>query len=538
MSLISKKAKVEYLALKDTHSFSKLVEDYVTETVKLGSFYRYAPSDKGLLKAIDERKNFPVDRTGLLQVIQKQYEGLSICDTVQTNIDLLKRTTTFTVCTAHQPNLMTGYLYFFYKIIHAVKLAQHLKQLSPSHDFVPVFYIGSEDNDIEELGVFRFEGKTYRWNTRQKGAVGSMLTSELAPLIEELRRHLGPAGEELDKLNAVIDHAYLQGKTIAEATRIIINAFLGHLGVVVLDANEAHLKSGFSSVIEQELFDPKAYGLVSESSKVLNDHWKVQAFARPINLFYLKEQIRNRIEKQGEHWKVVDTDIRFSSTELLTEVQTHPERFSPNVILRGLYQESILPNVAFIGGGSEVTYWMQLKRLFHHYGIFFPAIILRQSVQVFDGHTDALRQKLGLEVKALFLPEEELVQAQLGQVDDLSEKLQMRISEFEELKSVFLSDLVQSDQQMKNSTEAAFAKMDHQWKVLEKKVMRATKRKHSDLVKQLNTLKAHVFPEKRLQERILNFMELYLKYGAALFDDLLEHTKPFGDEFLVLRYEN
>lgn len=537
MNFIDKAHRAEFIAIKDTNSFSDLVEDYVSQTVKLGSFYRYAPDDKGLLKAINERKNFPVDRKKLVQIIKKQYGDLSISESVKNNIALLKQMNTYTVCTAHQPNLLTGYAYFFYKIIHAVKLAKHLKNLAPENNFVPVFYIGSEDNDLEELGVFNFEGKKYRWQTAQQGAVGRMTTDGLGELFSELRKHLGPEGEHLEKLSAVIEEAYLSDKTIAAATRILINAFLGDMGIVVLDPDEPALKAQFSGIVEQELFEPKAHEIVSSVSNILNEQWKAQAFVRPINFFYLKDGLRERIEKQDEKWQVLNTDLLFSASELLVEIQEHPGRFSPNVILRGLFQETILPNVAFIGGGSEVAYWMQLKRLFHHYGVFFPSIILRQSVLVVDVKSDAVRQKLGFTMKEMFNDEDVLVHQKIDKVDDAHAILKSSHVDFLNLKNEFFENISDVDQQMKTSAEAAFTKMNHQWKVLDKKLRRATKRKHLDLVTQISELKKHLFPNGNLQERVLNFSELYLKYGDALFKDLLDHTKPYGDEFLVLHYE-
>ncbi|RYD96753.1 MAG: bacillithiol biosynthesis BshC, partial [Sphingobacteriales bacterium] len=338
-------SQVSYIPVKETGYFSRLVNDYVNENQDLHSFYDFEINDAGLKKAIDTRKHFPVDRELLHTVISEQYAGLEISPAVKANLELLRAENTFTVCSAHQPNLMTGYLYFIYKIIHSVKLAAHLKSLDAAANFVPVFYIGSEDNDFEELGHFRFAGKVFEWHTDQTGAVGMMRVDEpLERLIKALLPVLGPAGTSEKYLRNTILSAYKKGNSIAMATRILINDLLGFLGVLVLDANDARLKRKFVAVIKEEVLRPEAFELVKQDSERLNATYKAQAFFRPINFFYLKEGLRERIEYINNEYLVLNTELKFSAAEMEAEIEAHPERFSPNVILRGLYQESILPD--------------------------------------------------------------------------------------------------------------------------------------------------------------------------------------------------
>ncbi|RYZ17611.1 MAG: bacillithiol biosynthesis cysteine-adding enzyme BshC, partial [Sphingobacteriales bacterium] len=355
------------MAHQATTFFSPLNVDYLAGNEQLRAFAAFSPDDDGLDQAIVQRKQFPVDRKVLTDVLQKQYSNYSLRKEVSDNIALLADENTFTVCTAHQPNLMTGYLYFIYKIIHAAKLAQHLRARHPERNFVPVFYVGSEDNDLDELSVFRFNGIKFRWQTEQTGAVGRMSTKDLQPLLQQLTALVGPPGEQAEHLKDVILTAYNSNHTIAEATRYIVNEFLGQYGVVVIDPDDADLKRAFIPILKQELLQPVANELVQKTSAALNENYTAQAFSRPINLFYLKDDIRERIERTESGWKVLRTNIHWDEAAMLKEVENYPERFSPNVILRGLFQETILPNVAFIGGGSEVAYWLQLKPVFEHY---------------------------------------------------------------------------------------------------------------------------------------------------------------------------
>src|SRR4029077_7024880 len=126
---------------------------------------------------------------------------------------------------------------------------------------------------------------------------------------------------------------------------------------------------------------------------------------REINLFYLKDDMRERLEQKNGGYAVNNTDIFFSGDALEKELTDFPERFSPNVILRGLFQETILPNIAFVGGGGELAYWLELKPLFEHYSVPFPVSILRNSFLVLNAEQDKLAHKLGFDFSELFKTE-------------------------------------------------------------------------------------------------------------------------------------
>lgn len=527
--------EIDCIPHKATGFFSGLNIDYLEQKERLHPFYKFTPDDQGLDEAIRVRAQFPVDRKALVSILRKQYEGYTLPPILDQHIDSLQEDSTFTVCTAHQPNLLTGYLYFIYKIIHAVKLASHLQNRHPEKKFVPVFYIGSEDNDLEELGVFRYNGTRFRWQTHQTGAVGRMTTADLRPLLRELLAQLGPPGIPADQLKEMILAAYESQPDMAAATRYIVHALLGRYGVVVINPDDRELKKLFVPLLKAELLQPLAHELVREPSEILNQHYKAQAFARPINLFYLKDNQRERIEQTGNGWKVLHSSQHWDKEALLTEIEQHPERFSPNVILRGLFQESILPNVAFIGGGSEVAYWLQLMPLFDHYQVFFPALVLRQSVLWMEKNAVALQEKTGLNNEALFQPTEQLVRDFVHRhtqndlrLNDIRQQLQPVM---EQLKAKATS----VDRTLKASTEAALVKMRYQVEVIEKKMMRAEKKNMCNRLTQLYTLKKQLFPNNSLQERYETFMPYFLEYGPAYFDTLLAATLPYGNSFLIIK---
>ncbi len=519
----------------ETGYFSHLVTDYLSDKPDIKPFYLYAPTAEGIAQAIAARSSYTIDRKILVTALEEQYALLPKYAKVQENITLLLQENTYTVCTAHQPNLLTGYLYFIYKILHAIKMAEQLTELHPGNRFVPVYYMGSEDNDIEELGTFRFRGDKYVWDgDGQHGAVGRMNTAGLKKMLHELFNLFGPPGSNCDELQAMLTAAYLQHNTIADATHFLVNELFGRYGLVVLNPDDARLKKQFIPVMEDELLHQAAYPVIADQIEQLGAHYKIQAHPRLINLFYLNDQIRERIEKKGEEWGVLNTDIKWNKDELLEELNRHPERFSPNVMLRGLYQETILPDVAFIGGGAEVAYWLQLKTLFAHYHVFYPSIYLRQSIMWVGNLESRLLHRSELSIPEIFKKENELLNDYIARNSDNQWQTGTETKAVEAILNNIKQKATLLDPTLKSATEAALAKMKHQLLVLEKKMLRAEKKKMQTQLQKITKIKTTLFPSNGLQERIENFSEYYLQYGASFLDILKEGIDALGNKFLVV----
>ena len=246
------------------------------------------------------------------------------------------------------------------------------------------------------------------------------------------------------------------------------------------------------------------------------------------------DQLRERIEKQGDKWVVVNTDIAWTEEQLLEELNMHPERFSPNVMLRGLFQETILPDVAFIGGGAEVAYWMQLKTMFEHYNGFFPSIQLRQSVMMMDEHHEKLQQDLDLSLLKLFRKEEQLIHEYVATHGSGEWHTTDEMEAMGQILQSLKVKAVKVDSTLGPAAEAVLKKMEYRLKTLEQKMFRAEKRKLDVQLDRLSRLKSALFPNGSLQERTDNFAEYYMEQGNALFDAILEGTKPLSGEFLVI----
>ncbi|EMR02182.1 bacillithiol biosynthesis cysteine-adding enzyme BshC [Cesiribacter andamanensis] len=384
--------KAQTLPLEKTGHFSKLFLDYLHQQPQLKFLYGQAPTPEGIGRQLAQKEFSPERRALLQRVLQQQYTGLQTGEAVEQHLEALTEPGTFTITTGHQLNIFTGPLYFIYKIAATIRACQELQQQYPQHRFVPLYWMASEDHDLAEINHFRLFGQTYTWQTEQTGPVGRFSTSGLAEL-----------SRELPEAVPLFEEAYSQEPTLAAATRRYVHSLFGQWGLLVLDADDAALKRSFMPVLKDELLQQKSHRLVQQASDQLQEMgYGAQIHPREINLFYMQDGLRERLVQEGEQWEVLNTDLRFSEQALLGELEKHPERFSPNVVLRPLYQEWILPNLAYIGGPAELAYWLQLKPLFDHYQTPFPLLLPRQFALVLNKALEQRRQKLNLEPAELF----------------------------------------------------------------------------------------------------------------------------------------
>jgi len=521
------------LPYNKTGYFSKIITDYLQRHPDIVPFYNHPADMAGIKAAIEERKNFKNHRRVLVSVLEEQYAGLSTTDAVKQNIRLLADDNTFTITTAHQPVIFTGTLFFIYKILHIIKLAASFKSQLPQYNFVPVFYMGSEDADLEELGSIWMNSEKIVWDTTQTGAVGRMKTTGLEKIIVRLEGELAvqPHGRELVQL---LKDCYLDSPDIQTATFKLIDALFARYGLVVLIPDNARLKALMLPVFEDDVFNGTPSGIAAQSIEALSAHYKVQANPRAINLFYLTENTRERIEKEGGDWVVPAKNIRFSKEELLHEMHAHPERFSPNVILRGIFQETVLPNIVFVGGGGELAYWLELKDIFVHYKVPYPVLVLRNSFLIVEKKWQDKIKRLGFCVDDFFKPASELLTELVNRNNNGTLQLE---TELENVKNFYAQLKIKAgniDATLERHIEALQAKASRPLHELEKKMLRAEKRKYSDQSGQIHAVHSALFPLNGLQERVENFMPWYARLGSRFIEMLYEHSLTLEQEFLIL----
>lgn len=522
------------LSYSKTGYFTPIVLDYLDNPDKLREFYQHPVTKEGLKNSIEARKqsNFR-HRDLLVQELTRQYEIVEIGEAVAANLQLLSRENTFTVCTAHQPAIFTGTLYFVYKILHTIKLCEALKSWFPDNNYVPVFYMGSEDADLDELGKIFLEGEKIVWDTKQTGAVGRMNTKGLDKIIHRIEGELSilPAGKEL---MGILNESYQPGSDIQTSTFRLLHKLFESYGLIVLIPDNGNLKKVMLDIFQDDLLKNIPSSIVQSTTERIEKDYKVQANPRAINLFYLEGNMRTRIEKQGERWTVVGESISFSQDELLQELHEHPEKFSPNVILRGLFQEMILPNIAFIGGGGELAYWFEFKDLFEYYRVPLPVLVLRNSFLIIESKWKEKLGKLGIGDELLFQPAvkilKEIVQKESSKKLTLAEEINNAHAYYHQLKT--LAGTV--DDTLVQHVSALQSRAIRPLQELEKKLMRAELRKFEAEQRQIHAIKEKLFPLESLQERIDNFMPYYARWGKSFIDALYQHSFSIEQEFGIL----
>lgn len=526
--------KVTLIPYAEVPQVSSRDKAYAREEEALKPFYKYSTEYSSFAQIIEDKKKDNTNRELLVKALLQQYSKLGMHKNVKSNIDKLNEKNTFTLVTAHQPSLFTGPLYYIYKIISTLNLAKKLNSLLPEYQFIPIFVTGGEDHDFEEMNHVNLFSKQLLWGNDEKGSVGAMKTSSLINVLAELKEILGES-ENAKAIYDLMERSHTKFDTYSDAALSLINELFGKDGLVCLNMNQADLKREFIPIIKDEIFNKASKPLVDATAEKLNEvGFKTQAAPREINFFYLNPQIRERIVFEDNRYQVLNTDISFSKEEMEKEIDDHPEHFSPNVIMRPLFQELILPNLAYVGGGGELAYWLERKTQFEHFNLNFPMLIRRNSAVWIDKGTKKRIDKLGLTSESLFIDTEELIKSFVkenseGELNFSEEKFELQAI-FERVKT----KTIEVDASLGKTVLAEAAKQIKSLENLESRVMRAEKQKHETSINQLRKLKEKLFPSNGLQERKDNFMSFYMKHGEAYLDTLKDVFDPLEKSFVVI----
>lgn len=516
--------RLEKIPLGETgNNFSPVFLDYLEANPSLSPFYNEAPHLENFGSRIRSRKFPDAARNTLYEALSEQYRGINPSPQLSRHLALLKEKNTFTVTTGHQLNIFSGPLYFIYKIVTVINCCKKLKAQYPGYHFVPVYWMASEDHDFEEINHFTLFGKVHTWKTEQKGAVGRFSPKSIARILEEM-----PEKPEL------FEKAYLKHDTLADATRYFVNELFGEYGLVVVDGDNKRLKSAFAGIIKEDILHQTSNPLVEKTSGLLSEMgYKTPVHPREINFFYLKEGLRERIIKEGDLFKIHNTGITFSATEIVREVEEHPERFSPNVVLRPVYQEKILPNLAYIGGPAEVAYWLQFKAVFDHFQIPFPIVMPRNFALIINKTVARKFHKLGISLSDIFMDRQALKNKFIAAHAENGITLE---KEKEAIAAVFDGMKKKAGKIDKSLTGFIGSEESKSLKSVDniaRRLKKSEEQKHQTALQQLENMKEKLFPGGRLQERTENFLNFYIN-EPGLISFLVDRLDPFDYRFNVI----
>lgn len=510
-----------------------LIKDFLNK--KIDGFESELFSLDNFQKKISERQNnFNAEKRNILfEALKNQLSDLKLSGKQHQNLEWLKEENTFTITTGHQLNLFSGPVFFIYKILQTIKTAEFLNNNLQNYNFVPIFWLATEDHDFEEINHFKTENNHYEINQNSGGAVGKIKVSDqkfIAEFEEEFKNE--PFGKELILM---LKKSYESGNSLTQATKILVHRLFEKYGLLMMDGDDASLKKEMIATFKDELENQT---LINSSKEIIallqNKYGTVQVNPREINLFYLSET-RDRIDYDGNFYYIVDKDLKFSKKEILQELENHPEKFSPNALMRPVFQETVLPNLAYIGGNAEIMYWLELKDYFKKMQLPFPVLVPRNSMLMLDEKTVKKMAKLDLQVEDLFRNFADLKKEKLLEnneiLEDLNEKEKLLHSNFTELKTI----AEKTDVTFGNMVEAEETRQLKSFDRFRKRLLRAEKIKQNELLERLENLFLKVHPGKTWQERVFNFSVFFAKEGQKWLEYCLEEMEIENSELIVIQ---
>jgi bacillithiol biosynthesis cysteine-adding enzyme BshC len=522
------------MKLTETGLLPQISIDYINEEDSLKGFYHYSPKIDSFADAI-KNKSFSEEKRRLLSdVLFDQYKDseLSISESTISQIESIKSENTYTVTTGHQLSIFTGPLYFIYKIVTAINLAKQLNEKYSDKHFVPVFWMASEDHDFEEISSINLFGKEIKWNKlSHQQPVGRLNLDGLKEDMYNIELMLGskPKSKHWSEL---LESSYNEKYNLSQATRRLVHQLFADEGLLIIDADNAKLKKELKPIIKADILEQQSFTVIQKTNEELSKTYKLQINGRELNFFYLHNELgRKLIRPEGDEFKLQDTDIVFTKDEIENLIESKPELFSPNVVLRPVYQELILPNLAYIGGPAEVAYWLQLKSVFNSYDVPYPVVMLRNSFLLLGSSLKSKIEKSGLQLTDFFLNESVLLdkfvkiksesnfQTITQQIEDLFQKL---IDEAKAIDNQLGKEILET----KLSTKDFFNKANKTFKKQQELKL------ETDIEKLLKT-KSQIFPNGVFQERKENIMTYDINTEKDIIDLVLEKADAFSQDLII-----
>ena len=506
---------------QETGLFGKLFCDFIAKAESLAPFVPQT-HDNLNLKEFDISDS---NRDTLVSVIEEQAKVSSLSDKSTFNLNTLKEKNTYTVTTGHQLNIVGGPLFFTYKILSTIKACEVLSDQYPEANFVPIYWAATEDHDYKEINHFHLFGKKLEWEKKVENIpVGDIPLNEIKDFVESWK-----------DIPDEIKDCYLESETLKEAHIKLVYHLFGKYGILVLDANDKRLKESFVSVAVKEIEEQFIYKEVSQTNEhLIANGAKVQVKPRECNLFYLDGRKRFRIEVQGNDIVFIGADKRVTKSGFIEKIKSNPEVLSPNVMMRPLYQQQILPNVAYIGGPGEIAYWLQLKSMFAEAQVSYPTLIPRFFALYLPSYIQNKLVKAGLQEEDVFKSVEELKSRVLSN-DSEGEELIKSLGElFSNYQSGVLNQLKsQNNQSLISYTESTFKRMEKDHSNVSKKVKKEIQARNSVVLGRIESIIDSLYPGGTPQER----KESVFTFSAnneSFIDELFRAIDPFDFKYNIL----
>lgn len=529
-----------FINFGDIPGNQNLFLDYIYEFENVQEYYKHNFRNKdsytNLFNRIsDSRKD---KSHSLSAIIKNQYSSLqNISNKTLRNIELIDKEKTITVVTGQQLGLLGGPLYTVYKIITAIRLANQLTERYDEFKFVPVFWLEGDDHDFNEVrSINLFDNENQVINIGYKEEINDDDAKQSIGKInfdEALNEFFGKFESSLrdsdfkNELVTKLKECYQVGKSFKQSFKELIYWLFDEYGLVMFDPQDSKVKTLLKPIFKKEVndFSLHTQKLIQTSAK-LEELYHAQVKVKPVNLFYHTDDGRYSVEPVDDIFKLRRKRKQFTKDEILAEIETSPERFSPNVLLRPICQDYLLPTGFYIGGPSEIAYFAQVTPLYNFYNIEAPIIFPRSSATILEKNVASGLDKYDLSMNDIFLGLDELKEKVIASLsennieiafEEASKEIELTFDKIKENLFAIDKTLVDSSARYKDRIMSSIAE-------LKSKAAKAQETKHETTIRQLTRLSNLLYPLGNLQEREINFTYFYNKYGKdfirKVYDDI------------------
>jgi bacillithiol biosynthesis cysteine-adding enzyme BshC len=535
-----------YINFSDIPGHENLFLDYLYEYENVAELYKYNFRDKeNYLKIFRNISEKPREISEQISsILSNQYSLLDTSDLTKKNIKLLSERKTIAVVTGQQLGVLGGPLYTFYKIITAIKLSRYLSERYNDFNFVPVFWLEGDDHDFNEVRTIKLPDEVNKINTISYGeeideddvkqSVGlSNFNESISQFINTLSKHL----RETEFSKSLLDNFksfYAPDKTFKDSFFELIHSLFDQYGLVIFNPLDDKVKSLLKPIFKKEIVDFREHTekLVHVSAR-LEEIYHAQVKVKPVNLFLRVDDGRFSIEPAENDFKLKRKRKSFTQDELLEILENEPQRFSPNVLLRPICQDYLLPTAFYVGGPSEVSYFAQIMPLYDFYKLTPPVVYPRSSATIVEKNIGNILDKHSIDIAEIFIDTENVKRKILhsvseSSVDEVFDNISNQIElAFDQLKEK-LFDL---DKTIADSSNRYRDKIYNSVNELKGKAEKAHQKKHEVTLKQIDRAAGSLFPNNNLQEREFNYVYFANKYGD-------EFLKTIFDKLQINKFEH
>lgn len=540
-----------YINFSDIPGHQNLFLDYLYEFENVSDFYSNDFRNKeNYLKIfkniVENRKLLSPD---ISAVIENQYSSLKPGDLTKQNITKLKEKRTLAIVTGQQLGILGGPLYTFYKIITAIKLSRFLSERYDDYNFVPVFWLEGDDHDFNEVRAVKLIDEnnsliniSYKDEIEEddlKQSVGLInFDNSINDFFTKLSSVLKETEFKSTLFNRIQDY-YKEGRSFKDAFRDLIFNYFDNYGLVIFDPQDNEFKKLLKPIFKKEITDFRIHTeQLVHVSATLEELYHAQVKVKPVNLFLRVDEGRYSIEPVDNEYRLKRKRKSFTQEQLLELLENEADKFSPNVLLRPICQDYLLPTAFYVGGPSEISYFAQIKPLYELYNIPQPLIYPRSSATILENSISNSLEKFSVNVKDIFIDVENVKKniinsVEESSVDEIFGDISNRIeTSFDQLKEKLL-DL---DKTIADSSNRYRDKMLGTINELKSKAEKAQQKKYETTLRQIDRAAVHLFPHSNLQERELNFIYFANKYGDDFLKTIFEELQINKFEHQIIRF--